>query len=100
MERPVHGGPSPIPRRPIPSRIPIAGSNLPPPTRWAADCRQFLPIHKQLSESQKAIDEELMAAQGHPVDLGGYYRFDTEKVRGPDPRCGPSPSFTPSGSEN
>lgn len=51
---------------------------------------QFLPIHKQLSESQKAIDEELMAAQGHPVDLGGYYRFDTEKV---DAAMRPSPTL-------
>jgi len=33
------------------------------------------------TRSWAAIDEELMAAQGRPVDLGGYYRFDAKKVR-------------------
>ena len=33
-----------------------------------------------LSEVQDTIDDELIGAQGHPVDLGGYYRPDPAKV--------------------
>jgi len=41
----------------------------------------FAPIAQQLSDNEGAITEELLAAQGQPVDLGGYYRPDPEKAR-------------------
>lgn len=41
---------------------------------------QFAPIAKALVESEAKIVEELLAAGGKPVDLGGYYRPDFAKV--------------------
>lgn len=41
---------------------------------------QFAPIAKQLGENEAKIIEELNAAQGRSVDLGGYYRPDDEKA--------------------
>ncbi|MFQ5579693.1 MAG: NADP-dependent isocitrate dehydrogenase [Nitrospiria bacterium] len=41
---------------------------------------QFAPIAKQLGENEAKIVEELNAAQGRSVDLGGYYRPDDEKA--------------------
>ena len=41
---------------------------------------RFSPVWKQLSENEAKIIEELKAAQGKAVDLGGYYRLDQEKV--------------------
>ncbi len=35
---------------------------------------------KQLAENEAKIDAELIAAQGKPVDMGGYYRPDDEKT--------------------
>ena len=37
-------------------------------------------VAQQLSEHEGTINEELIAAQGHPVDIGGYYQPDPEKV--------------------
>ncbi len=37
---------------------------------------KFAPIAARLAESAEAIDAELIAVQGHPVDLGGYYQPD------------------------
>ena len=37
---------------------------------------KFAPIAKQLTDNEDKIVEELKQVQGHPVDLGGYYRFD------------------------
>ena len=35
---------------------------------------------KELAENEAKINAELMAAQGSPVDLGGYYQPDFEKA--------------------
>jgi isocitrate dehydrogenase len=41
---------------------------------------RFSGVAKELEESEAKINEELMAAQGSPVDLGGYYQTDFEKT--------------------
>lgn len=38
--------------------------------------KRFTKIAQDLSENEKKIDAELLAAQGKPVDLGGYYHPD------------------------
>ena len=40
----------------------------------------FAEIAVALSDNEVAITEELLAVQGGPVDLGGYYHPDTEKA--------------------
>jgi isocitrate dehydrogenase len=40
---------------------------------------RFSVVAQQLSENEAAINEELLAAQGDPVDVGGYYRPDDAK---------------------
>ncbi|MEO6998060.1 MAG: NADP-dependent isocitrate dehydrogenase, partial [Terracoccus sp.] len=37
-------------------------------------------VARQLAEHEGTINEELIAAQGHPVDIGGYYQPDPDKV--------------------
>jgi isocitrate dehydrogenase len=39
---------------------------------------RFAKVAKQLEECESRIDEELLAAQGNPMDLGGYYLPDDE----------------------
>jgi len=39
---------------------------------------QFAPVATQLADNEAKIIEELIAAQGGPVDIGGYYRPDAE----------------------
>ena len=41
---------------------------------------RFGPVAEQLAEAEDAVVEELAAAQGSPVDLGGYFRPDPEKA--------------------
>ena len=41
----------------------------------------FTPIAKQLEEKLDVILEELNAAKGKPVDMGGYFRPDPEKIK-------------------
>jgi isocitrate dehydrogenase len=41
---------------------------------------RFGPIARRLAEGEKAITAELIAAQGKPVDLGGYYQPDPVKT--------------------
>ena len=41
---------------------------------------KFSPVAKQLAENEAKITEELNAAQGHKIDLGGYYRPNHEKA--------------------
>jgi isocitrate dehydrogenase len=41
---------------------------------------RFAPVAKALRENEAAINSELIAAQGKPIDLGGYYRPDAAKV--------------------
>lgn len=40
----------------------------------------FGPVSKEMIEQEKTINEELIAAQGKPMDIGGYYRPDGEKT--------------------
>ncbi len=51
---------------------------------------QFAPLAKQLSDNENIIIEELKAAQGEAVDLGGYYYPDPIKV---DNAMRPSPTL-------
>ncbi len=47
---------------------------------------RFVAVASELSKNEAAINEELLAAQGHSVDIGGYYRPDetlTERVMRP-----------------
>ena len=41
---------------------------------------RFAPLAAQLAGQEPAIEAELLAAQGSPVDLGGYYRPDPDKA--------------------
>jgi len=41
---------------------------------------RFAPLAEQLTANEATIIGELNAAQGSPVDLGGYYRTDFEKA--------------------
>ena len=41
---------------------------------------RFSRIAKQLGDAAQKIDAELIAAQGKPVDIGGYYRPDPAKA--------------------
>jgi isocitrate dehydrogenase len=41
---------------------------------------QFASVAKDLTENESKIVDELKAASGKPVDLGGYYRPDFAKV--------------------
>jgi isocitrate dehydrogenase len=49
-------------------------------TEDAALQAQFAPVAKALTESEAKIVDELKAASGKPVDLGGYYRPDFAKA--------------------
>jgi isocitrate dehydrogenase len=40
----------------------------------------FAPLAKTLRENEGTIAQELLAVQGSPVDLGGYYRPDPDKA--------------------
>ena len=40
----------------------------------------FVPIARSLRENESTINEELIEAQGHAQDVGGYYHPDTEKA--------------------
>ncbi|MET1116183.1 MAG: NADP-dependent isocitrate dehydrogenase, partial [Comamonas sp.] len=40
----------------------------------------FAPLAKQLAEGEAAIVAELLAVQGKPVDIGGYYQPDLAKL--------------------
>ena len=49
---------------------------------------RFSKVARELEENEAKITEELLAAQGNPVDLGGYYVPDpakTEQVMRPSP---------------
>ncbi len=41
---------------------------------------RFAPIAKQLHDNESKIMEELLAAQGKPIDVGGYYNPDLTRV--------------------
>ncbi|MFM0162154.1 NADP-dependent isocitrate dehydrogenase [Paraburkholderia sediminicola] len=40
----------------------------------------FAPLTKQLTENEQAIVAEFSAVQGQPVDIGGYYMPDSDKL--------------------
>ena len=42
--------------------------------------REFKPIAKQLTENEDKIVKELLAVQGSPCEIGGYYKPDVNKV--------------------
>lgn len=46
----------------------------------AALAETFAPVAKTLADRIDTISQELVDAQGHPVDIGGYYRPDADKV--------------------
>ena len=41
---------------------------------------EFAPIAAALAENEEAITTELLAVQGSPVDVGGYYQPDEQQV--------------------
>ncbi len=41
---------------------------------------RFAPLAKALTDNEAKINEELIAAQGKPVDMGGYYHPDFDKT--------------------
>jgi len=41
---------------------------------------RFTPLAKALADNEAKIDAELIAAQGKPVEMGGYYHPDFDKV--------------------
>merc|ERR1719271_1851885 len=56
---------------------------------WAEACAassepslsaEFKPIYAELSKNQEAISQEMIDCQGPPVDFGGYYQPDWEKL--------------------
>ena len=42
----------------------------------------FTEVAKQLKQNEEQILQELIQAQGHPVDIGGYYKPEEDKVSG------------------
>ena len=47
----------------------------------AALAETFAPVAQALSDNIATISQELVDAQGHPVDIGGYYRPDADQGR-------------------
>ncbi len=47
----------------------------------AALASAFAPLAKTLTENEAKIVAELLAVQGKPVDIGGYYKADDAKVK-------------------
>lgn len=41
---------------------------------------KFTKVAKELQDNEDKINEELLAAQGAPVDVGGYFKPDLEKA--------------------
>ncbi|WP_457566012.1 NADP-dependent isocitrate dehydrogenase [Caldithrix abyssi] len=51
---------------------------------------RFTPVAEALEQNEAKINEEMLAAQGHPVDIGGYYKPDETIV---EREMRPSPTF-------
>nr|MBA3282035.1 NADP-dependent isocitrate dehydrogenase [Acidimicrobiia bacterium] len=51
---------------------------------------RFAPLARALADKEEAIVAELNAVQGEPVDIGGYYAPDPERVSA---AMRPSPTF-------
>ncbi|CAI9407180.1 NADP-dependent isocitrate dehydrogenase [Aestuariimicrobium sp. T2.26MG-19.2B] len=43
--------------------------------------QRFAPIAQALADNEETINAELIGVQGHPVDIGGYYHPDEQKVQ-------------------
>ena len=56
----------------------------------AALAAHFSPLAKTLAANEQKIVTELAAVQGKPVDIGGYYKADIDKVTAV---MRPSPTF-------
>ena len=59
------------------------GSGLPPGKGYTDDAAlqaKFAPIAKELMQHESQIVAELNAAQGQPLDLGGYYQPDPART--------------------
>ena len=56
----------------------------------AALAARFAPVAKALAANEATIVAELLAAQGKPADLGGYYLLDDAKAA---KEMRPSPAF-------
>jgi isocitrate dehydrogenase len=56
------------------------GAGRPAQDADAALKSRFAPLAKNLTESEAQIVAELIAVQGHAVDIGGYYRPDAAKM--------------------
>jgi isocitrate dehydrogenase len=50
-------------------------------TEDAALAAQFAPMAQQLADNEQKIVAELLAVQGKPADVGGYYKLDEAKVK-------------------
>ncbi len=59
-------------------------------TRDAELAATFAPIAAELSANEQTIVDELLAVQGQPADIGGYYAPDAEKATA---IMRPSPTF-------
>ncbi|PID97019.1 MAG: isocitrate dehydrogenase (NADP(+)) [Actinomycetales bacterium] len=46
----------------------------------ASLAKRFAPVAQALREKEATINEELIRVQGHPVDMGGYYKPDDAKT--------------------
>ncbi|HEY5855886.1 MAG TPA: NADP-dependent isocitrate dehydrogenase [Aldersonia sp.] len=44
--------------------------------------QRFAPLAKALADNEDTIVAELIEVQGNPVDIGGYYKPDTERTTG------------------
>lgn len=49
-------------------------------TKCTETAAKFAPVAKQLTDNEAKIVEEIMAAEGKPTDIGGYYRPVFEKA--------------------
>ncbi len=49
-------------------------------TENAAVAERFAPLAAALTENEAVIDEEFIAVQGQPADIGGYYQPDDAKA--------------------
>ncbi|MBI5533938.1 MAG: NADP-dependent isocitrate dehydrogenase [Deltaproteobacteria bacterium] len=59
-------------------------------TKDATMKERFVPVAQALTDNEAKIAAELLAAQGKPVDIGGYYLPDPAKTEG---QMRPSPTF-------
>ncbi len=62
------------------------GSRSTGPRSWPSQtddaelAAKFSEVAQALSDNESTISQELVDAQGHSVDIGGYYRPDADKV--------------------